>query len=188
MTHRSSFLNRFYKDTGGIAAIEFALLMPILMLVMVNVVSLYDGYRANMSVSNTAIVLGDLVSRNLGGLDNDDFAQLFAVGTATAGQHAIDSNFTMAIASVENVINEGNNDNETLIWSRSNSPGSEFTQADIDDLNLPDIPAGNSVIVVQVDAQYAPILVSELLGSFSLSDTMIYRPRFVNAVECREGC
>ena len=47
-----------------------------------------------------------------------------------------------------------------------------------DDLDLPTIGEGDSVIYVMVSAVYKPMLVNELLGTFTLLDEQVRRPRF----------
>ena len=171
-------------DCRGVAATEFALVLPLLLLIMINVVSFFDGFRGNWTITRTNAVLVDLVTRTQGAIDDDDFDEVVAVGTALAGKYADDSNFTVVVSSVRNTFDVANNTDPELVWSRSNDDTKVLTQSEIDAMTLPTLAEADSIILVQVEAEYTPIIINELLGTFTLSDFLVRRPRFVTEVLC----
>lgn len=177
-------LTSFRYDSGGLAAVEFALVFPLLVLILINVVSFYDGFRGDKIMSKVTGVIVDLVTRDKGAIDDDDFDELVAIGGALSGKYAVDSNFTVVVASIRNVFDVEENDDPELVWSRSNVDEAVLEQSDLDDLDLPTIGEGESVIYVMVSAEYEPMLVNELLGTFTLMDEQVRRPRFVSEVTC----
>lgn len=181
MLFRSKF---FWRDCGGLAAVEFALVFPFLILVLINVVSFYDGFRGDKIMSKVNGVIVDLVTRDKGSIDDDDFDELVAIGKALTGKYSVNSDFTVVVASIRNVFDVDENDDLELAWSRSNVDEAVLDQADLDELDLPDIGEGETVIYAMVSAEYTPMLINELIGTFTLSDHQVRRPRFVAEVTC----
>lgn len=185
MTPRALFrFKSFQRDSDGLAAVEFALVFPFLVLVLINVVSFYDGFRGDKIMSKVTGVVVDLVTRDRGAIDDDDFDELVAIGEALAGKYSANSDFTVVVASIRNVFDVDENDDPELVWSRSNVDEAVLEQSDLDELDLPTIGEGESVIYVMVSAEYTPMLVNELIGTFILSDNQVRRPRFVAEVTC----
>ena len=157
----------FCRDSSGLAAVEFALVFPLLILILINVVSFYDGFRGDKIMSKVTGVVVDLVTRDRGAVDDDDFDELVAIGKALSGKYSVESDFTLVLASIRNVFDEDENDDPELVWSRSNVDEAVLEQSDLDDLDLPAIGEGESVIYVLVSADYEPMLINELLGTFT---------------------
>lgn len=188
MKNRTSLKPKsFHRDSSGIAAVEFALVFPFLVLVLINVVSFFDGFRGDKTISKTTGVTVDLVTRDKGPIDDDKFAELVAVATALSGKYAINAEFTVVVASIRNVFDVDENDELELVWSRSNVDDAVLEQEDLDELDLPVISEGDSVIYAHVQAQYKPMLVNELIGTFTLSDNQVRRPRFVSEIACESA-
>lgn len=175
---------KIWRDNRGAAAVEFALVVPFLTIILINVVSFFDGFRGNLAVSRATVVLVDLVTRNQGGVDDDDFTELVSIAQGLVGSYSKDSNFTVTISSIRNTFDTGGDTDPTLVWSRSNDDTKALSQSDLDDLDLPSIPEGDSVILTQIEANYTPFLVNEILGEFLLSAYLTRRPRFVSEVAC----
>lgn len=180
----SSRPKNFPGDRAGVAAVEFALVLPFLILILINVVSFFDGFRGDKIISKTTGVIVDLVTRDKGPIDDDKFTELAAVATALTGKYALNSEFTVVVASIRNVFDVDEDDELELVWSRSNVDEAVLEQDDLDELDLPVVAEGDSVIYVLVQAQYKPMLVNELLGTFTLSDNQVRRPRFVSEIAC----
>ena len=178
-------LQNFRRDCFGIAAVEFALVLPFLILMFINVVSFFDGFRGDKIVSKTTGVVVDLVTRDKGAIDDDKFTELVAVATALTGKYAVNAEFTVVIASIRNVFDVDEDDELELVWSRSNVDEAVLDQSDLNELDLPVIAEGDSAIYVLVQAQYTPMLVNDLIGTFTLSDNQVRRPRFVSEITCQ---
>ena len=70
---------QFARDSRGVAAVEFALLLPILMLLYFGVVELTQGIMAQQRTSHVAATVGDLVSQS-STLSSADVADILSVG------------------------------------------------------------------------------------------------------------
>ena len=188
MKNRTSLKPKsFHRDSSGIAAVEFALVFPFLVLVLINVVSFFDGFRGDKTISKTTGVTVDLVTRDKGPIDDDKFAELVAVATALSGKYAINAEFTVVVASIRNVFDVDENDELELVWSRSNVDDAVLEQEDLDELDLPVISESDSLLYAHKQAQYKPMLVNELIGTFTLSDNQVRRPRFVSEIACESA-
>jgi Flp pilus assembly protein TadG len=74
-------LKRFRKDEDGIAALEFALLFPIMLLLYFGTVEVTMAMLANGRASHVASVVGDLVTQ-MPSVKQGDMTDIFAVGNA----------------------------------------------------------------------------------------------------------
>ncbi|MGH6910036.1 MAG: TadE/TadG family type IV pilus assembly protein [Phenylobacterium sp.] len=74
-------LKRFRNDERGVAAIEFALLFPIMLLLYFGVAELTVGMMANGRAAHVASVVGDLVTQ-MPSVKQQDMNDVFLVGSA----------------------------------------------------------------------------------------------------------
>lgn len=74
-------LKRFRRDERGVAAMEFALLFPIMLLLYFGVAELTVGMMANGRAAHVASVVGDLVTQ-MPAVNQTDIDNVFLVGGA----------------------------------------------------------------------------------------------------------
>jgi Flp pilus assembly protein TadG len=74
-------LKRFRTDEGGVAAVEFALLFPIMLLLYFGTVEVTMAFLANGRASHVASVVGDLVTQTPS-VKTSDLDDIFDVGTS----------------------------------------------------------------------------------------------------------
>ena len=60
----SKNIKRFKQDESGVAALEFVLIFPLLMLVLLGSVELYGHFRAVRKISNVTASLADIVAQS----------------------------------------------------------------------------------------------------------------------------
>ena len=175
-----TFLKRiwtFQADKDGTAAVEFALIFPVLILIFLNTASLFDGFRASRQLERAASVTTDLVTRFTGTeFTRDDFDLIQATAESILGNYATDSNFTMTVSSVRNFFDD--EDELEVHWSESNDDNALLKDDDLDNFDFPTLAEGDTVIVVQLSLQHSALFVSEIVGDFSLNDFHVRRPRF----------
>ena len=174
MTNIRSFL----KETHGMAAVEFGFILPLLLAMLVGSVGVFDLYRADRSVSMAANMVVDLTARQ-SVMDDAVRDSLFAAGRGLLGKFGSDATYSITIASIFRDPADG----LEVAWSRSNSNGTDITDADIASLDLPTIPDNESVIFVRVNSNYAPAFGTGI----DFSRQTVRRPRFVNAIAYDTG-
>jgi Flp pilus assembly protein TadG len=167
----------FMRDQSGVAAIEMALIFPVLLILFVGLIDLTTLLSDNRRVSYSANVVADVVTRlqtpttpqEVG--DSFEAAEL-VMRAARAGPARVE---------IYNYLRE-NDGSTSLRWKRDNGVGTACGAPDTG--NLADLmDRGNDVVVAVVCVTHAPI-VTTILGwtpmgaaSFSLRQQIAMRPR-----------
>jgi hypothetical protein len=73
----SASLGRFARATRGLAAVEFAVIAPVMLIMLFGSIDLLDMLQANRRAQNTAASLSDVVARDTA-VSNDEVAGLWA--------------------------------------------------------------------------------------------------------------
>ena len=197
--HRPSLLSRLRADKRGVAAVEFALILPLMLLLYLGSTQIVQSLMASRKLSIVARALSDLVAQQPAGSDLTD-AQLndvFAAAGSIMSPFSTGS-LKMTVSSVEFV-------QKTLLglpipgldakprWSvqRNGSPLrpcavlTPVTDASQNGTN--NMPTGlyaaGSIIVADVSYSYTPSFGGQLLAwstsqsSVSMGRTLYMRPR-----------
>lgn len=181
-----SRLNRFARDSRGIAAIEMAFIMPLLLLLYFGLFDLTALITLNRKISYSASVVADLVSQNK-----------TTVTAAKITDYFDAAELVMSPTPVANVRIDlyGFYDNSGTItqrWSESSTGGSACSApstTSMDEL----MTDGNDVVVAVVCTQYTPYIATflgeNILGatSFTLREEIALRPRMTATLACT-GC
>lgn len=173
---------RFLSDSRGVAMIEFALIAPVMLVMMLGMMWGADIMQANRHLTYAAGTLADLASQEKK-LFNEDFTEIFLAVEETLKPFDY-GNLKMIVTSVE-IDEDGEG---TVHWSESNagldhSHGSTFKLPN--GLNEPN----TTVIVAEMSYDYeAPIMTSPLtknvsMDSMTIKDEFFVRPRRSNKVE-----
>lgn len=181
-----SLLRRFAQNTRGVAAMQFALIVPGLVLVFLGVVSAFDTARAARQATVTAVTLSDLTTRVLD-MDDSQRDAIFVTGNALMSRWpASPSGHSFSITSVINPVEASPSDpevTEAVIWSQTDVSGNELETSDLAAYNLPPIAEGESLILVEVKGVYAPQFAAMgLPTNIPVRRTSVRRPRFVSEV------
>ena len=162
---------RLQSDGKGVAAVEFALILPVMLVLYYGIVELGQAAMADRRVTQLNRSLVDLASRKTALNDNDaDLA--FAVGQMIMGAISTPTTLKMTIASV--VVDDKGV--AKLCWSEQKN-----TTAPPANITLPDgllIPK-TSVIMAEASYVYEPLLGDLVVKSaLTLGGNRIYmRPR-----------
>lgn len=173
-------VRRARDDERGISAIEFALIVPIMITLYMGVVELSHALTVDRRVTSVASVTADLVAQ-AEELTDADITDIFNAATSVMQPYSA----TPLSIVVTSVVADENNAT-TVAWSRAlngtaHPKDSAFT-----------VPTGltqpfSSVIVAEVSYTYTPVLGEFITGSINLTDTFYLRPRRTMAV-CLNGC
>lgn len=167
-------LSGFAGDKRGVSAIEFALILPLMLLLFFGAVELSQGIIVDRKVKMTARTVADLVSQvatiNNSGVDA-------ALGASTA----ILAPFPTANAKViVSVVSIDNNGNAKIVWSRANKDSGHGTGASVtvpDALKTPN----TSLVWGEATYDYTPAA-GFVVGPLKLSDQIFMRPRLSETV------
>lgn len=175
---RLAFL-RFFRDSRGASAMEFALVAPMMALALLASVDVVDLLQANKRVENTAASLSDVVSRDIL-LTDRELADIWSAAGPLL-RPTPSGNAKMRISAAEII----NATQARVIWSDGNGLGAYRRNA------LVTIPASvgqvqTGLIIVDTEVRYSSPL--GILGGsgVTLRRTEYRRPRIVDPV-AREG-
>jgi Flp pilus assembly protein TadG len=173
---RRRFGRRFTKDNSGLSALEFALILPIMVVLYLGGFEVSEAFMINRKVTHATSVLGDLVAQAETINDSEMNNILDAV---EAVMNPYSSGPMWMIVSGVQIDDEGI---ATVVWSDARnvsaySPGTE--------IDLPEaVKQPNTFLVVaEVNYAYTPTFGHSLTGVIDLQDLFYLRPRLQNDVD-----
>ncbi|HMN84821.1 MAG TPA: pilus assembly protein [Bauldia sp.] len=167
---------RFGRDRSGVSAVEFAIILPIMVLLFFGSVELTDALTVKRKVTHVASTLSDLVaqSKTLSAGEIDD---ILAAAAAIITPYS-DSKLKIKLTGVT----VDSKKKATVSWSRTKNDtayakGASFT------LPTDILEASTFIVVGEVKFNYAPLVGYVLTGSFDLNDKFYLRPRLGKDVQ-----
>lgn len=171
-----SRLRRFVGDRSGLAALEFALIAPMMVLVLFGSIELTEVMACNRRVENTAASLADVVSRDTVVTD-DEVDDLWAAATALLFPNSA-TPLKMRVSSVR-IISASE---ARVLWSDGH--GGMAPRGNNTTVSLPAgmmIP-GTSVILSEASYRYTPPIGVFLKVVLDLDHKEYRRPRVADPV------
>ena len=189
-------VRKFSTDADAVAATEFAIVVPFMLVLLVGGVELGDGMAINVKVSATAHSVADMVTQNTS-LSTASLQNILTGATAIIAPYPVNSSQLSVTVSE---ISSDANGNLTLRWSQSYNgtsfgPGrpsiSSSTNPPYGALTLPTSLNGTvgnannpnsqndqvSFIVSEVSYAYTPNLGYTISGTVNLADSYWLFPR-----------
>lgn len=158
-------------DQTASSIVEFALLMPVLLLLLLGSVTLFDLFRTWQSVEKATFTIGDMMSRQMvmSQAELESMIVLMRKIVPSAAEGGL---------RVSSISRSG----ERLIvnWTRpvgKNVPNTNLP-ADI----LPDIADGDSVLLTESFVPHNAFADIVGIGAFTFNARAAHRPRFVSAI------
>lgn len=170
----------------GLAAMEFALVLPLMVTVTMGVLVIYMQGSATRTAQQTTATIADIMSRQKT-ISDQELAALGAAANALLEQAPGQNLAQIAMASVST--NETGNIDEWFIdWAIEYNSADEITLEEVKARDMPPMFRGKSIIVVRMKVEHTAALTFEGLGG---DDTFIYysavKPRFVEKVSYENG-
>ena len=174
MTAMRALCRRFWLDKAAIAAVEFALVFPFMIVLLTGVAELSFYMMAVRRVSVCAETVADLVGRATS-VTSSDMTDIYQ-----AAQYIIEPFSTSAMTI--GVVSVRYNDSTGVAYEdwTSSYNGGTVSNATTQASSLGN--AGESVIVVGISFTYTPVLNAIISTTVTLTDTAIVRPRLVDYV------
>jgi Flp pilus assembly protein TadG len=175
-------LRRVWADTRGVAAVEFAYLAPIILLMLLGTIETGRAINIDRHFSMATSTLGDLVSREewLGKSNSEAEANLD--GMMDAIEHIMEPYDTKDLKlRVMSVRASPDDAEDTRVeWSYSHNGMSKPSKCDAYALPPGMVTKGGSAIVVESSYVFKPIFgdfVPGVSGNMNWSDTSYHSPR-----------
>ena len=165
-------LLRFIADRRGVAASEFALILPVLVLLLFGTVEIGNAVLLDRKVTAAAQTAADLVAQQKV-VTEEDLANIWlAIDNIIAPFNTADTTYHIVSMIADD-------DGDTSIDWQEHRGGADFEAYTL--------PAGiigpdESVVVSQITYSYVPVFGDLIFSSFDITDVAYLRPRTVDRV------
>lgn len=178
----SLWLKQFGQDRQGLAAIEFALLAPIMILIYFGMTEFSQAYMANRRANHVAAIVADLVAQGEV-TSRADIALTAEIGDLVIAPFSAETLSTR----ITSVTLDGD-DNAIIDWSRAHGTGltALVKGAQFTDLPTGMITEGQSLIVGESHYVYSSRLSTVIKQPMVFTRTYYLRPRSVDMISCTD--
>jgi Flp pilus assembly protein TadG len=168
-------LSGFARDPRGVSAVEFAMVLPLMLTLYLGAVEVSQGIGIDRKVTLTARTVADLASQ-VTNITNADMTNLLAASTSVMTPYPT-STLTITVSSVT-IDAQGR---ATIAWSDTLSGTARGVGNSV---TLPSAlaVANTSLIWSEVSYRYTPVVGYVITGDLTLSDQMYMRPRLTDKV------
>jgi Flp pilus assembly protein TadG len=176
MTVRTTLLQRFARDRRGLAALEFALIAPMMILVLFGSVELTELLATNRRAENTAASVADVISRDTI-IEDDEINDLWTAANALMFPNSA-APLKIRISSVQ----VQTPTQARVLWSDGHNGYSPRGAGSSMVLPAGMMTPGTSVIVAETTYRYTPPIGVFLDLAFDLNHLEYRRPRVADPV------
>jgi Flp pilus assembly protein TadG len=167
LVHR---LKSLVGDKRGVAAVEFAMLLPLMMTLYLGVVEVSQGIAIARKVTLTSRTLADLASR-VSTISNADMTNILNASSTVLSPYPV-SNLKVVVTAV--TINSAGS--ATVAWSDTLNGTAKTVGAAVT-LDAALAVPSTTLIMSEVEYVYTPTIGYVVTGSLTLRDKMYMRPR-----------
>jgi Flp pilus assembly protein TadG len=169
-------IRRLPVDNGGVAAIEFCILAPLMLMVFFGTIQVSTGVAVDRKVSLTARTLSDLISQAQNVTDTD-FSNAFATSLAMLSPYSptpLQSKISQIYIDPTTLIGK-------VVWSKASNTAAR-SYKDVVTVPQPLQIGGTYLILSEVTYNFQPVVGFDasthfVSTTFPLSDQMFTRPR-----------
>jgi Flp pilus assembly protein TadG len=177
-------LRRFALDQGGVSAVEFAILLPLMLTMYLGGVEISQAVSADRKTTLVAHTVGDLTAQ-AANVTTADMTNVFNAGVAVAYPFS-SANLKVTVTSV---CIDQNGSIATVAWSRTLN-GTTHTGNVTSSIPAALMVPKTSLIWGEATYTYRPTIGWTITGSLDLKDKFFLRPRLSNSVtlDSANGC
>jgi Flp pilus assembly protein TadG len=170
-----AMLRRFGRREEGVSAVEFALILPAMLILFFGCVEVGDALTINRKVAHVASTISDLVTQSKS-VTSTDVSNIFNAASSILAPYS-SSTLKMKVSGVT-IDSSGK---ATVTWSKA-SNDTALTKGTV--LTLPAAIATPSTftVVAEVHYPYKPTVGYVMTGTFDLRSTFYLRPRLSDKV------
>lgn len=175
-------LTNFRDDTRGSAAIESAIILPMLFWAYIAMFVFFDGYKTRSMTEKAAFTISDMLSRETTAIDDYYLGSTRKLFDLLA-QSDSPSGLRVTVVSYSAATQQHN-----LEWSKTIGNMEALPESKLADFVplLPTIAGGESLIVVETRSTYEPAL-DVGLGDITIETFIFTRPRFAPQLVWSDG-
>jgi Flp pilus assembly protein TadG len=178
-TLRRLWASRLWASTHGAAAVEFALLLPLMALIYFGVVELTQGAMTQQRVAHTASAVGDLVAQSQS-VTSAQVTDIFTIGQNLMYPYPT-SGLQMRVT---NLVADANG-NVTVAWSQA-SGMTALTKGSSVTVPANVIAANDSAIMGETSYVYHSVFGMVLTQPITFTQKYYLKPRDSTQVTCSD--
>lgn len=170
----------FRKAERGVAAVEFALLLPVMLAVYIGTMEASMLITMDRKIQSVAGAVGDLVARSDKSIATTQMRDYFRAASGIMTPYSSD-----AVLQVITAVHVDQNNNATIAWSRQfNGDGYSTTTPRVPGQSFPlppemiAISTGQTVIAAEASYSYTPLFGLFFNQSVNLYRSSFFLPRF----------
>ncbi|MBN8956066.1 MAG: pilus assembly protein [Rhizobiales bacterium] len=169
------WLTAFAAENRGAAAIEFAMLLPLMITLYLGCVEFSQAISIDRKVSLTSRVLSDLVAQTTS-VSNDDMTNIKSAAAAVTAPYST-TYLTLKISSVKIDANK----NAKIVWGDALNTTARQKG---DSVTIPTglLVANTTLIWAEATYSYTPTIGYVITGTLPLHDEIYMRPRLSDCV------
>jgi Flp pilus assembly protein TadG len=192
MLTRPRILGRFRRAEQGLAALEFALVLPVMIVLLFGMVELSSAVFCRTDVAQMASTVADLVAQK-NSVSSSDIQNVYNAANIILYPYykGGGNGPTIRITSVIYDTTGGTNDGTrgTVNWSCTQAGSGSLPAASNNvTLDKPLLQPGGSVLKVEVAYNYAPQVTQTITGPIQMKDAFYTKPRRVGQIPAPTTC
>lgn len=175
------FARRFARDVRGVSAVEFALILPLMLTLYLGATEVSQAISANRKVTLMSRTVADLASQ-VSTISNANMDNILNASAAIVSPFA-PANLKVTVSCVK----IDANGNATVEWSETLTGTTRSTNSVHTPGSAATVPAALKVAntwLIWTEAQYSykPVIGYTITGTMALKDQMYMRPRLSDTV------
>jgi Flp pilus assembly protein TadG len=170
-------LRRFVRDKRGVSAVEFAMLLPLMVTLYLGGVEVSSAIAVDRKVTQVARTLGDLTAQATS-VNSTDMSNILNASASVVQPYSS----TLIQATVSRVDVDGNNV-ARVVWSKT-LHGTARAANSVVTLPAALNTANTSLIWGEAQYTYTPTVGYVITGPLTLKDQIYMRPRLSDTVVC----
>lgn len=172
-----SHLRRFARDRDGVSAVEFAIVLPFMVVLYVGGVELADGLAIKNKVTLTARTVTDLTSQYVS-IDGPTMTAILGASAQVVAPYP-SSGMVVTVSEISPTNASGQG---TITWSCSLNGTARAVGSSVTVPTNLQTPSGVSVIWGEVTYPYTPAMGYVITGTINIYQSIYFYPRLANSV------
>lgn len=181
----SNKVTNFFKNKEGTAAIEFAMIAPLMVATYFGTVEVSKLFITKNKVETVAETISDLVAQSTT-ITTDELADIFTIATNTLTLEE-DLEFNIVVTAIESLPTGAGTPVSRVLWSESKK-GTKKHVVDSIVNDLPDGLARNFETVIMTELYYNHTAIFEyfIKGKKSFDRVFYSKPRYTASIPCTD--
>lgn len=175
----SSISKRFHQDESGIAALEFALIAPVMVMMYFGMAEIASAISVDRSISHGTNVAGDLATQEPS-LEDEDIEEALAAALRVM---QVDDVSKISLDMESFILVDGETDPVSRGRIQLNNSGGKLSRFDASGLGSKLLNENSGVVVTRVSYTYTPLKLRYFNTDITLEESFRLKPRRSDAVD-----